>query len=148
MGVLGAFFAYARLVVVLVGRVVVKLLSIGAAPFVGLSRSVLGKPQVEAPDADKQLLGTEDVEEAVHKDVVDEWVDVSDEDGWESGGRNMLDDNDKRVHRSLESSTEDELIELSDGEEIRSPISALYPAKRRSPPQSTTLTASTTTPLL
>ncbi|KAE8894328.1 hypothetical protein PF005_g2641 [Phytophthora fragariae] len=128
MGLLSAFFAYARFVAVLVGRVVVKLLAMGAAPFAGLSRRVLGKPQVEVPDADKQLLGTERIDEAaVQKDLVDDWVDVSDEDKWEPGARNLLDDVEKP---SAESCTEDELIELSDGEERHSPVSALYPAKR------------------
>ncbi|EGZ21696.1 hypothetical protein PHYSODRAFT_299326 [Phytophthora sojae] len=158
MSLLGAFFAYAGLVVVLVGRVVVKLLSMGAAPFAGLNQSVLGKPQVEVPDADKQLLGAESVDEAVHKDLVDEWVDVSDEENWEPGARNLLDDAQKPNHEAPESCTEDELIELSDGEEMRSPISSLYPVKRSSSSLSnhvsetvsapTALANTTATPLL
>ncbi|GMF21454.1 unnamed protein product [Phytophthora fragariaefolia] len=126
MSALGAFFAYARLVVVLAVRVASKLLSMGAAPFAALGRSVLGKPRVEAPDAETQLLGSE---EAVQTDLVDEWVAVPDEGSWEAGGRELLDDSKKQCCEAPESSTEDELIELSDGEERPT---TLHPAKRPS----------------
>ncbi|KAG7386404.1 hypothetical protein PHYPSEUDO_000333 [Phytophthora pseudosyringae] len=125
MEVVSRFFTYAKLVVLLVGRMVAKLLRMGTSRLAEMTRRLRGLPRVALPNGDTRLLST-------GKDLADGWVAVSDVDNWEPGGRNLLDDESwKRSCRASESSsTEDELIELSDGEELAAPITSLRPVQR------------------
>ncbi|KAL3659559.1 hypothetical protein V7S43_015546 [Phytophthora oleae] len=122
---------YAKLVVVLVGRVVVQLLRIGAASFAGVTCYLLGTPRVDLLNGDKHFLETESIHDAGQKDLAGEWVAVSDEDNWEPGGRDLLDENEKRSRQASLSSTEDELIEFSDGEERAALTSTFHLAKQK-----------------
>ncbi|GMF10980.1 unnamed protein product [Phytophthora lilii] len=130
MGVVGKLFALAQYVVVILTRVVAKLVHLGATSVADMSRSLLRIARVDVPDANKQLLETESVDDATQKDLVDDWVSVSEDDAEESALRNLLDDNGKRSYGPSESTTEDELVELSDGEEVSTPIASLHPVKR------------------
>ncbi|ETM47190.1 hypothetical protein L914_08089 [Phytophthora nicotianae] len=127
MGVMNKFFVYAKLVVLLTIRMTAKLLQMGTSQLAEMARRLVGKSRVDLQNGDQQLLNTESIDDAVEKDLTDEWVAVSDEDNWEPGGKNLLDTNRKPSHRVSESSTEDELIEFSDGEE---PTALLHPIKR------------------
>ncbi|KAK1938034.1 hypothetical protein P3T76_009184 [Phytophthora citrophthora] len=129
MELVNNFLLYAKLVVVLVGRMVVQLLRVGAASLSEVAGYLLGTPRVDLRNGDKQLLETESVHDAVLKDLAAEWVDVSDEDNWEPGGRYLLDENEKRSRQASVSTTEDELIEFSDGEERTTLTSSLYKQK-------------------
>ncbi|KAH7469007.1 uncharacterized protein KRP23_10447 [Phytophthora ramorum] len=147
MGVMAKFFT----LMVFVGRMVVKLLRMGAARLVDMSRHLPGVSRIDLPNGEQQLLGTESIDNAEQKNLADDWVSVAEEeDKWETGGRNLLDENGKRSREASESTTEDELIELSDGEERPSLIAALRPVKHIRPvsmPHQVS-TASTTTTLL
>ncbi|KAF1795224.1 hypothetical protein JG687_00000977 [Phytophthora cactorum] len=127
MEMVGKFLVYAKLVFLLAGRMVAELLRMGTSQLAKMTRRLVGISRVDLPNGDQQLLGTESVGNAVQKDLADEWVDVSDADNWEPGGKNLLDENRKPSHQISESSTEDELIELSDGEE---PTTSLHSIKR------------------
>ncbi|CAI5720450.1 unnamed protein product [Peronospora farinosa] len=103
-------FTYAKLVVLLMGRMVEKMFRIGTIQVATVTQHVLGLPCVDLPNGDQQLT---------------EWVSTSDEDQWEIGGRDLLEEKDKQSHEISYSSIEDELIELSDGEERPTSITSL-----------------------
>jgi hypothetical protein len=131
MGVVAKFFTYARFVAGLVSRMVATLLHVGTCRFAEMTRDLLVKSHVGRSTGDEKLLGTENSGDAVEKVLAGGWVSASDEDEWEAGGRDLLDKNEKQGHDVSESSTEDELIELSDGDDSPPAITSLQSAKRR-----------------
>uniref|UniRef100_M4BTF7 Uncharacterized protein n=1 Tax=Hyaloperonospora arabidopsidis (strain Emoy2) TaxID=559515 RepID=M4BTF7_HYAAE len=106
-------------------RVVGKVLRKAAFRFSAASRYLLGFPPVELPNGTQQLLSPEIVNGTMPKEFSEDWVSASGEFNWEAGGQDLLDETDKRSLDDSGSSTEDELIELSDGEERSALISSL-----------------------
>ncbi|KAG1708616.1 hypothetical protein DVH05_022243 [Phytophthora capsici] len=118
---------YAKLALVLVGRVVVQLLRVGVGSVTKVAGYLHGTLREDLPNGDKQFLEAE----SVQNDLTTEWVAVSDEDNWELGGRDLLDENEKTSRQTSVSSTEDELIEFSDGEERAALTSILHQTKQK-----------------
>ncbi|KAF4040784.1 hypothetical protein GN244_ATG06825 [Phytophthora infestans] len=127
MEVVSKLFVYTKLVVVLAATMVAKVLWMGTTRLAEMTRRLVGMSRVDLADGYQQLLSTESVDDVVREDLAAEWVSESQEDNWEPDAKNLLDEGRKPSHRSSESSTEDELIELSDGEE---PTSLLGSIKR------------------
>ena len=123
---------YTKLVALLASRIVEKMFRMGTIQLAGATQHVLGLPCVDRPSKDLQRLNTDSVNNAVHKEAT-AWVSASDEDQWEIGGRDLLEEDkqDKQNHEIVySSSNEDELIELSDGEERPVSITSLLSVKR------------------
>ncbi|OWZ18885.1 hypothetical protein PHMEG_0006959 [Phytophthora megakarya] len=125
------FFTLTKLVLLLLGRVVVKLVHMGTSRCVKIARSLMGLPRVDLENGDKQLqlLRTESID-AAQENLADEWVTVPEADNWEPNGRNLLDDYEKPRRDASESHTEDELIELSDDEDRSTHFTLLQSVKR------------------
>ncbi|CAI5745977.1 unnamed protein product [Peronospora destructor] len=83
---LGIIFTYAKLVVLLLGRIVEKMFRMGTIQLAAVTQHVLALPRVNLPNGDQQLLSTESVDNAVQKEAT-EWVSTSDEDQWEIRGQ-------------------------------------------------------------
>ncbi|KAG7395098.1 hypothetical protein PHYBOEH_004250 [Phytophthora boehmeriae] len=121
MGLMARFFAYATIVVALVTRMVSKILSMSAARIAALRKRLLGGSHVEISDGKKQLLDTGKEEDAAQKELASEWVALPEEETWEPGARDLLDDLLPTSKEPQASETEDELVELSDGEDKAAP---------------------------
>uniref|UniRef100_A0AAV1T5M0 Uncharacterized protein n=1 Tax=Peronospora matthiolae TaxID=2874970 RepID=A0AAV1T5M0_9STRA len=118
-------FTYAKMLSKTVRRVTGKVLRKAASRFSAATRYLLGFPPVELPNGTQQLLSPERANSTMPKKFAKDRVSASGEFKWEAGGQDLLDETDKRSLNDSGSSTEDELIELSDGEERSALISSL-----------------------
>ena len=130
MGVGDTLFTYAKMLLVVIKRVAAKVLRHATYRFTAATRYLLGLPPVDLPHGKQQLLSTKSVDDTMPNDFAAEWTAVSEENKWETGGQNLLDETDKLSREdAFGSATEDELIELSDGEEGPAMVSLLDPSR-------------------
>ncbi|CAI5725492.1 unnamed protein product [Hyaloperonospora brassicae] len=118
------------MLLMMIKRLVAKMLRHATFRFTAATRYLLGLPPVDLPHGKQQLLSTKSVDDTVRRELAAEWTAVLEENKWETGGQNLLDETDKLSREdAFGSATEDELIELSDGEEGPALVSLLDPSR-------------------